>query len=130
MQPIPLNNRANIALASATTGVSIDEINDKIIDAAKLAQQKENKQWAISFFDKDEQWYDKTLEKVQQLNSALDKDMDYMQKTIKLYGWIAKEIPEQYFSIPMQTNQEYATARCIELILTNPSEYLKIISWD
>jgi len=33
-------------------------------------------------------------------------------------------------SIPMEMDQEYAQAECIELILTNPERYLKIINWD
>ena len=130
MQPIPLNNRANIALASAITGASVDEINDQIIEASKKRIEEDNKQWAMSFFNKDEQWYDTTLEKVKQIESTLDKNINHKEKTIKLYGWIAQEIPNKHFSIPMETNHEYATAYCIELILTDPSMYHKIINWD
>ena len=130
MQPIPLNSRSNILMASAITGMSMDKIYDKMYKASVEYKKEKDKEWAIGFFQKDEQWYEATLEKVKQIESTLDENMDYKEKTIKLYGWIAKEVPKRHYSIPTETNQEYATARCIELILTKPDAYLKILNWE
>ena len=130
MEPIALTSRANIALASEMSGLSADEISKMTISAAKKKQKSDEKQWAIEFFDKDEEWYESTLKKVEEISLTLDSDINRKEKCIKLYGWIAYEIPQKKFSIPMEMNREYATAQSIKLILTDLSCYHKIINWD
>jgi len=53
------------------------------------------------------------MQKIQEIATALPDDLGY------------KEL-----SIPMETDREYARADSVEMILTNPNLYLKIINWD
>ena len=127
---MPLTNGSNIALASVMTGMSQTELSEKIHQSKISSQKEENINWAIDFFDKDRQWYDKIMINVEEIKDILPKDLNHKEKTIMLYGWIEQEIPKQTFSIPMELNQNYAKAHCIELILTNPSLYNQTIRWN
>lgn len=70
------------------------------------------------------------IEKIKIIDQSLPKDINYKERTIKVYGWIADTIKHKSLSIPMESNIEYARADCIQLILTNPNLYLKITNWD
>ena len=130
MRPIPLNSRANIELASIVTGCSVDEIYNLMRKSAEKEKQEYIKQSALNFFGKDEKWYDETLKKIEQIESTLDKNIDGEERIIKLYGWIAQEMPDKNFIIPMSGTREFSIAYCVMLRLTDPDGYRKIINWE
>jgi hypothetical protein len=128
MNAIPLIG-SNIYLASALTGVSVQELDKKIDEARDKRQKDENRKWAIAFLGKDEQWYDEAMKKIETIQSSLPKDIDHKEQTIRLYGWIADSVSKN-LTIPMETDHTYARAYCVELVLTNPDLYTKVINWD
>ena len=70
------------------------------------------------------------MQKIKEIAARLPDDLDYKERTIKMYGWIADTITHKELSIPMETDREYARADSVEMILTDPKLYLKIINWD
>jgi len=89
-----------------------------------------DKSWAIDFLGKDEQWYEEAIKKVEFIKNTLPAGLNHKERTIKLYGWIADTITHRALLIPMETDQEYARANSVEMVLTNPDLYQKIINWD
>jgi len=126
---VPLN-RANIHLVAAKVNTSVEELLEKRDEAEHLRKEEHDKQWAIDFLGKDEQWYDEAMLKIKEIAATLPDDLHHKERTIKLYGWIAETIKHKALSIPMETDTEYARADSVEMILTNPKLYLKIINWD
>ena len=62
---------------------------------------------------------------------TLDKNIDGEERIIKLYGWIAQEMPDKDFTIFMpETRREFSIAYCVMLRLTDPDGYRKIINWE
>ena len=128
--PIPLTDRRNISIVSAVTGIEMDKLQEKIDDANMRYKKKCDIEFAYSFFGKDEKWYNETIQRVKEIAKSIDKDLNYKNRTIKLYGWIADEFPDKNLTIPMEFDKKYAAAHCVELILTNPDLYHKVINWD
>ncbi len=126
---IPLN-RANIHLVAAMVDTSVQELLEKKDEAERLRQEESDKQWAIDFLGKDEQWYDEAMQKIKEIKATLPDGIGYKERTIKMYGWIADTITHKDLSIPLETDHEYARADSVEMILTNPKLYSKVIRWD
>ena len=126
---IPLCEQ-NIYAAAAIADISVEELQKMQNESEVKYKKDKDKEWALGKLGKDEEWYDNTMKKVEEIRSTLSDDLDYKEKTKKLYGWIANDVSNVNLSIPMEIDKEYAQAECVELILTNPDMYLKIISWD
>ena len=126
---IPLYGQ-NIYAAAATADVSVEELLEKQQESEAQYKKDKDKEWALDLLEKDEAWYDDTMKKIEEIRSTLPDNLDYKEKTKKLYGWIAEEVSNVTLSIPMERDRGYAAAECMELILTNPDMYLKIINWD
>ena len=126
---IPLYGQ-NIYAAAATADVSVEELLEKQQESEAQYKKDKDKEWAIDLLKKDEARYGNTMKKIEEIRSTLPDNLDYKEKTKKLYGWITEEVSNVTLSIPMERDTEYAEAECIELILTNPDMYLKIINWD
>ena len=126
---IPLYGQ-NIYTAAALADISVEELLEKKQESEAKYKKDKDKEWALDLLDKDEKWYDDTMKKIEEILSTLPNDLNPKEKTKKLYGWIAKEVRNVDLSIPMEMDREYSEAECIELILTNPDMYLKIIHWD
>lgn len=129
MIPIPLTNSKNILLASSITNIPVDELTEKIVTLKNDYKKRQDILWAIDYLDQNEKWYDETVKKVSKIEATLDKNLNHKEKTIKLYGWIAKSL-DMHFDIPVETDREYADAYAINLILTDHNAYLKILNWD
>lgn len=129
MEAIPLTGN-NIYLASAVSGLSVNELVKMRSEAQYRAERKAKREWALDFLGKDEAWYDKAMEKIAAIEKTLPDDIGYREKTIRLYGWIADSVPEISLDIPLETDTAYARASSIELILTDLDLYKKIINWD
>ena len=110
--------------------ISVEELENKRIEAKQKFEDEQNRKWAIAKLGKDEAWYADTIQKIEDIKVTLSKEINYKERTIKLYGWIADSFPNLNLSIPMQSDTEYARADCICLILTDPSMYHKITNWD
>ena len=126
---IPLNGQT-IYTAAAVADISVEELSEMKHEAEVKYREDKDKEWALDRLGKDEEWHEETMKKIEEIRSTLSDDLDYRERTKKLYGWIAKEVSNVDLSIPMEMDCEYAEAECIELILTNPDMYLKIINWD
>ena len=125
---IPLNGQ-NIYTAAAVEDISVEELSGMEQEAEAKYRKVKDKEWVLDRLGKDEEWYEEAMKKMEDIRSTLPDDLDYREKTKKLYGWIAKEVRNVDLSIPMEMDQEYAEAECIDLILTNPDMYLKVINW-
>ena len=126
---IPLYGQ-NIYAAAAIADISVEELQKMQHESEVKYKKDKDKEWALGKLGKDEEWYNNTMEKIEEIRSNIPDDLDYKEKTKKLYGWIAKEVSNIDLSIPMEMDKEYAAVECIELILTNPDMYLKVINWD
>jgi len=126
---IPLYGQ-NIYTATALTDISVEELQKSQHESEEKYIKDKDKEWALEKLSKDEEWYDNAMKKIEEIRSTLSDDLNYKEKTKKLYGWIANEVSDVNLSIPMEMDKEYSEAECIELILTNPDMYLKIINWD
>lgn len=126
---IPLYGQ-NIYAAAALADVSVDELLKMKSESEIQYKKDKNREWAIAKLGKDEEWYETAMKKVEAIRLTLPDVIDYKEKTKRLYGWIAMEVHNVNLSIPMEMDKEYSEAECIELILTNPDMYLKIIHWD
>ncbi len=129
MKAIPLTNSGNIQAAAAEADITVDDLAQMMFDAQYEARKKSQKEWVLDFLEQDEAWWDETMAKIARLDKELPKDMPYKERTIKLYGWVAKSL-DRHFDIPMETDQEFADADAIELLLTNLDMYHKIMRWD
>lgn len=129
MRPININSPQGMALASAKTGLSMQEIAKMKNQAAIDTKKKNDKKWALQELGYDEKWWDEAWIKIDKIKASLPKDMDYKQKCIKMFGWI-KPTNGRRYTIPTETDQEYAHATSIELIMTNHDLYQKILNWD
>ena len=126
---IPLYGQ-NIYVAAAIADISVEELQNMQHESEEKYRKDKDKEWALGKLGKDEEWYDNTMKKIEEIRSTLPDDLDHDDRTKMLYGWISKEVSNVDLSIPMEMDKEYAAAECIKLILTNPNMYLKIISWD
>ena len=122
--------RQNIHMIASEMDISVEDLENKRIKAKLDYQNEQDKKWTIDKLNKNEEWLEETLEVVQKIKYTLAEDIDYKERTIKMYGWIADQFPKLNLSIPMQTNNEYTRADCMKLILTDPSMYSKIQNWD
>lgn len=129
MKAIPLTNAGNFQTAAAMAGISAEELMQKMFDAQQETKKKNQKEWVLDFLDKDEVWWDETLQKVEEIRASLPKDLDYKKKTIRLYGWIAESLGRQ-FDIPMEPDRKYADASGIKLLLTDLDAYHRIMNWN
>ncbi len=126
---IPLYGQ-NIYAAAAIADISVEELQKSQNESEDKYRKDKDKEWALGKLGKDEEWYDNTMKQIEEIRSTLADNLDYKEKTKKLYGWITNEVSNVNLSIPMEMDKEYSEAACIELILTNPDMYLKIINWD
>ncbi|MBF0282408.1 MAG: hypothetical protein HQM07_07595 [Zetaproteobacteria bacterium] len=124
---IPINQNT-IHLAAAMSGASVDELNEKVFESHRKMKREQDIEWACDFFREDLNWYHATMNTVAAIKGTLPEGVGYKEKAIKMYGWV--QAPNGRLSIPMELDHEYAHAHAVELILTNPSLYLKVISWD
>ena len=124
----PLNG-SNIYAASALTGISVAELAKKKNEAMARSIDEKNRQYSLNFLDKDEQWYEEAMLKIEAIKSKLPKEMHHKEKTIRLYGWIADTI-DRNLTIPMESDNKYARALSVELLLTNLELYEKILRWE
>ena len=133
MEIYPLRNSRDIMVASEVSGISPAEIEKKKQEALYNTKRESEIQWAIDHFNKDREWFDKTMQKINDLKESVSKELSFREQTIEVYGWIANELDKNIvssFSIPLEKNRQYTIAHSIELILTEPSLYNKIINWD
>lgn len=129
MRPINIHSPQAMALASAKTGLSMQEIA-KMKNQAEIDTKKKNdKQWALRELGYDEKWWDETWKKIDTIKDSLPKDIDYKQKCIEMFGWI-KPASGRIYNIPMETDQVYAHASSMELIMSDRDLYQKILNWD
>ncbi len=126
---IPLNGQT-LYMAAAMADVSVEELLEMNRKSKAQYKKDKDKEWALDKLGKDEAWYEAAMKRIAEVKSTLPDDLNYKEKTKKLYGWIADEVSHIPFSIPMEMDDEYARAHSVELILTNPNMYLKIINWD
>ena len=126
---IPLNGQT-LYTAAAMADISVDELLEMDRESRAQYKKDKDKEWALDQLGKDEAWYDAAMQKIEEIKSTLPEGLNYKEKTKRIYGWIAEEVSDIPFSIPMEMDDEYARAHSVELILTNPDVYLKIINWD
>jgi len=126
---IPLNGQT-LYTAAAMADISVDELLEMDRESRAQYKKDKDKEWALDKLGKDEAWYDAAMQKIAEIKSTLPEGLNYKEKTKRIYGWIAEEVSDIPFSIPMEMDDEYARAHSVELILTNPDVYLKIINWD
>ena len=122
--------RDNRHIIFSELNITVEDIEKDMIQAKLDFPKQQNKIWIIQKLKKDSVWLEQTLKKVHKIRCSLSKDMDYKEKTIKMYGWVANQFPKMELSMPLQERSEYTRADCMELILTNPSMYRKIQNWD
>ncbi len=106
--------------------ITVEELDEMMSKSYREFRAKQDKEWAIEFFHKDEKWYEETKQKVEEIRKTLPIDISVRDKVIKLYGWIETD---KNFTIPLMTDDEYVRAWCIEMILTNPDQYLNSQKW-
>lgn len=124
--------RNNIHMLADEVGISAKDLYNDMVDAKLAHKRAEDKRWAYEFFRKDEQWYDKTIDKVRNIRESLPKDMNHIEATIKMYGWIEKNGKKE-LSMPMMYEKdypEYAHAVAVEYVLTRPDSYHSVMNWD
>ncbi len=124
--------RENLQMLASQEGISAVQMYDEMINAQLAFRREQNKRWSYEFFGKDEQWYDETMEKIQEIRELLPEDMNPIEATIKKYGWITKN-GKKNLSMPMMFDEaytEYAHAVAVEYALTNPNSYLRAMNWD
>jgi hypothetical protein len=122
----------NIHLLADEVGVSAKDLYDEMIDAKLAFKKEQDKIWSYEFFEKDEEWYDDTMQKIQDIRKSFPDDINPKEATIKMYGWIEKN-GKKNLSMPMMYDKdypEYAHAVAVEFILTNPDSYHKMMNWD
>jgi len=122
--------RQNIHIIASEMDIPVEELEAKRVKVKLDFQDEQAKAWAMHKLGKDNLWFEATREEIEKTKETLPKNMNYRDKTKKLYGWVADKFPKMYLSIPMESDGEYARAACIEAILNNPSNYHKLTSWD
>ena len=128
---IPLN-RGNLQMVAALTGIDPVKLARAMVEE-KIRNAKEGKiEAACEFFGKDRAWYDKTMEKVWQIEKELPKELDNKERIVRMYGWIAESFPDKNFNLPFYFDEtrEFMKANAVKLILNDYDLYLKIINWD
>ena len=124
--------RNNIHQLADEVGMSPKDLYNDMVDAKLAHKRAEDKRWSYEFFRKDEQWYDETMEKVRNIRESLPKNMNPIEATIKMYGWIEKNGKKE-LSMPMMYEKdypEYAHAVAVEYILTNLNSYHSAMNWN
>ena len=131
MIAIPLTGQ-NIAAVASSLGVSEEAIEAKLQQSEQDYKEKQNLEFALDFFNADEQWLEKTKAKVRSIADSLSEDMGRRDRLVAMYGWIEKETKIRgSLSIPMMTDVAYSSAQCIAKVLNgNVDGYLQLISWD
>lgn len=124
--------RDNIHQLADEVGISAAEMYNEMVDSKLSFRREQDKRWAYEFFGKDEKWYDETMEKVREIRDSRPKDMNPIEATIKMYGWIKKNGKKE-LSMPMMYDKkypEYAHAIAVEYILTNLNSYHSAMNWN
>jgi len=119
--------KQNMGTLAGNLNISVEEFDEEMSKSYREFKRKQDKEWAIEFFHKDEKWYKETKKKVEKIRKTLPKDISAKEEVIKLYGWIETK---KNFSIPLMTDEKYVNAWCIEMVLTNPDAYLNSQKWD
>ena len=122
--------RRNIHTVAALENISTSDLYDKMAESEIAYKKQCDKEWAVSYLSKDEKWFDKAEQKIEQIRMSLPKRMDDKEKTIKLYGWIADTVDHGLLRMPLTDNTEYSRADSVSLIMTNPDLFIKICRWD
>lgn len=122
----------NIHLLADKTGVTARELYEEMVDAKLSFKREQDQQWAYKFFGKDKKWYEDTMQKVWDIRDNLPRDINPIEATIKMYGWIEKN-GKKNLSMPMVYDDkypEYAHAVAVEYILTNLDSYQSAMNWN
>ncbi len=121
--------KQNIHMVAGASGISVKELDKKMADAFTEFKNNQNKKWSISFFHKDEAWYDETMKKIYEIETSLPKDMEPKERIKKIYGWIE---PHRKLTQPLmdEDDKEYVQASTVQLALLNPDLYIKIQNFD
>ena len=128
MIAIPLNG-ANIYMASAVAGISVEELEEKKREAQREFEEKNKREWIINFFKKDEEWYTQTLEKIEEINQTLEENLHHKEKIKKMYGWIEPQLKLLVFGQDLK-DRAYCHASCVKTIFNNPDTYVKMLNFD
>ena len=126
---IPVNS-LNIYTVAAQVNLSASELYDKMDESKNAYKKRCDKEWAVRYLSKDENWFDEAEQKIEQIRKSLPEKMDDKERTIKLYGWIADTVEQGQLQKPLTDNTEYSRADSVCLIMTNPDLFNKICRWD
>jgi len=131
MIAIPIN-RQNITLLASGLGVSTEELVEQVNQSEIDHKKKQDMKYILNFFNTNETWYKKTKEEVKKIAASLPEDIDYKDRTIKMYGWIENETKiSGNLNIPMEFNKRYSAASAIEMVFNGQIDlYRKIMNWD
>lgn len=124
--------RNNIHILADDIGVSAKDLFNEMVDAKLAFKREQDKLWAFEFFRQDEKWYNKTMQKVKEIGDSLPEDINPIEATIKMYGWITKNGKKE-LSMPMIYDDkypEYAHAVAVEYILTHLDRYHSAMNWN
>lgn len=126
---IPIT-RKNIHMIAAQVDIPAKKLQEMVVKSKIEFEREQDIKWAIQKLGKTQEWYDEAIKKIANIRDTLPKDISGKEEVVKLYGWIADTLPNMDFSIPLQNDKEYVRASSVEMIMTNPSLYLKVINWD
>ncbi len=131
MRAIPLTKQ-NISVVAASIGISTSDLVDEMNKSKLEYSDEQNFKYILSFFNADEEWYEKTKAKIEKIRKTIPDDMDHKIRTIKMYGWIKNETNiSGFLSIPLETDREYSEAHCVEMVFNGEIDiYKKIINWN
>lgn len=132
MEYVSRVTRQNIDCLSDEVGVTTKELYDQMIDAKLAFKKEQDIRWAYEFFGQDKKWYEETMLKIKRLKSTLQEDINHIEATIMMFGWVEKN-GKKNLSMPMMYDKqypEYSHAVAVEYILTNPDSYHRAINWN
>jgi hypothetical protein len=125
---IPLSNN-NIYIAAALAEVEVEEVVEQLNTAYSRHYDATIRHQAAEIMGYDEQWYDETMAKIDEISKTLSEDMDRKECEVALYGWVRPK-NGQMLTIIMSKNDIYTHAYAVKIILHQPYLYDKINSWD
>lgn len=127
-----LITKKNMPYIAASVGIPESQLIDKTLEAEIAFKKRQDMKFLLSFFNENEKWYQETKDKVAKIESTLPKGINHREKTIKMYGWIAKETNiSGSLNLPFESDPEYSAAHAIELVFTGEIDlYHKILNWD
>lgn len=131
MKAIPLTKQ-NISTVASSIGISPSDLVDEINKSKLEYIDEQNFKYILDFFNADEEWYRKTKAQIEKIRKTIPNDTDHKTRTIKMYGWIKNDTKiSGSLSIPLETDQKYSEAHCIEMVFNGQIDiYKKITSWD